>query len=213
MEHFLDVLHRIVFHFGFPGFFVVVALGNMGIPAGTEIVIPTFAAVAAQGHFGSVGFVPEWIVVGSIAVLAEVAGGSVLYAIGYYGGYPFVHRYGKYIMFRDSELARVHGFYERYGNLTVLICRFIPFIRGISAFPAGLSRMRKRLFVGYTALGSAVYFFILASFVSSFVKHVGSIIPVIQKFAYALMALVIIAIIAGFVAWRQRRRNRARSVA
>ena len=142
----------------------------------------------------------------------SVAGGSILYAVGYYGGYPFVHRYGKYIMFRDSELARVHGFYERYGNLTVLICRFIPFIRGISAFPAGLSRMRKRLFVVYTALGSAVYCFSLAGVGAAFGKHVNRILPMIHKFAYALVALVVIAIIAGFVAWRQRR-TRAASVA
>ena len=76
-----------------------------------------------------------------------MVGASILYAIGYYGGMPFVHRYGRYIRFREHELARVHTFFERYGRLTVFWCRFAPFVRGVVSLPAGISRMPKRYFL------------------------------------------------------------------
>ncbi len=60
------------------------------------------------------------------------------------------------------KLDVAHGFYERYGNETVFICRFIPFIRGIASLPAGISQMQKRYFFTYTALGSAIFCFGLA---------------------------------------------------
>ena len=91
------------------------ALGNVGMPAGTEVVVPTAGALAAQGQFGSGGLVPAWVWVAIVATLGEIVGGSILYAVGYFGGLPFVRRYGKYVMFRERELDRVHVFYERHG--------------------------------------------------------------------------------------------------
>jgi membrane protein DedA with SNARE-associated domain len=178
------------------------ALGNMGMPAGTEVVVPTAGALAAQGHFGAPGFVPAWVLVALTATLGEVAGGSILYAVGYYGGFPFVQRYGKYIMFREGELQRVHVFYERHGKLTVFWCRFIPFVRGVAAFPAGLSRMQKRFFITYTAIGSAIFCFGLAFLGEVAGKNVDGIIAYVHDFALLIIAAVVLLLVVGFVWWR-----------
>ena len=191
-----------VVHFGYPGLFVVMALGNMGMPAGTEVVVPTAGALSAQGHFGQTGVLPAWLLVAVVATLGEVVGGSILYAVGYYGGLPFVRRYGKYIMFREHELDRVHAFYERHGKLTVFWCRFIPFVRGVAAFPAGLSRMQKRFFVTYTAIGSAIFCFGLAYLGEVAGKNIDGIIAYVRDFALVIIAVVLVLAIAGYVWWR-----------
>jgi membrane protein DedA with SNARE-associated domain len=201
-------LHEFIVHFGYPGLFIVMALGNMGLPAGTEVVVPTAGALAEQGHFGSAGFVPAWVFVAIVATLGEIAGGSILYAVGYYGGLPFVHRYGKYVMFRERELERVHTFYERHGKLTVFWCRFIPFVRGVAAFPAGLSRMQKRFFVTYTAIGSAIFCFGLAYLGNVAGKNIDGIIAYVHDFALIIIVVLAVIAAAGYAWWRVAKARR-----
>jgi len=185
----VDLIH----HAGYAGLFVVMALGNMGMPVGTEIVLPTAGALAAQGHLSS------WVVVALVATLGEVVGGFILYLVGYYGGEPFVHRYGKYVFFREHELARVHGFYARYGKKTVFICRFVPFVRGVAAFPAGLSRMPKRYFITYTLAGSAIFCFGLAYLGQALGQNLDTVLPAIHRFSLVIAAAVVVAIV--MVVW------------
>lgn len=178
------------------------ALGNMGMPAGTEVVVPTAGALAEQGHFGTIGVIPAWLLVAIVATVGEIVGGSILYAVGFYGGLPFVRRYGKYIMFRERELERVHAFYDRYGNLTVFWCRFIPFVRGVAAFPAGLSRMKKRYFITYTAIGSTIFCFGLSYLGEVAGANIDGIVAYVHDFALVIVGGLVLLAIAGFVWWR-----------
>jgi membrane protein DedA with SNARE-associated domain len=184
-------------------------LANIGFPAGAEIVVPTAGGLAAQGHFPGLGTIPAWVLVASVATLGEVAGGSVLYAIGYYGGLPFVHRWGKYVRFREHELERVHAFYARFGRLTVFWCRFIPFIRGIAALPAGLSQMPKRFFLTYTALGSAIFCFGLAYLGDYAGKRLDTILVVVHQFALVIVGVTVLVIVAAVIGWRVLKRRAA----
>jgi membrane protein DedA with SNARE-associated domain len=199
--------HELVVHFGYAGLFVVMFLGNIGMPTGTEIVMPSAGALAATGHLPNIGPVPGWIVVGAVGTLGELCGGLVLYYIGWYGGLPFVQRYGKYIHFREHHLERVHAFYEKHGRQMVFWCRFIPFVRGVAALPPGLSRMPKRYFLTYTALGSAIFCFGLAGLGEEAGHNVDAITAYVHDFALAIIAGVVVVIAAAFVVWRVRRAN------
>jgi len=180
-------------------------LGNIGMPTGTEIVVPTAGALAATGQFPPIAGIPGWIVVAIVATLAEVVGGVVLYAVGYYGGSPFVVRYGKYVFFREHHLERVHEFYARYGRLTVFWCRFVPFVRGIAALPAGISRMQKRYFITYTALGSAIFCFGLSYLGEYAGRRVDSILAYVHEFGLVIIGITLLLAIGGFIWWRVAR--------
>ncbi len=199
-------------HFGYPGLFVVMALGNVGFPAGTEVVVPTAGALAEQGHFGT-GPIPAWVLVAIVATLGEICGGTILYTVGYYGGLPFVKRYGKYVMFREHELDRVHAFYERHGKLTVFWCRFIPFVRGVAALPAGLSRMQKRFFLTYTLGGSAIFCFGLAYLGDVAGKNIDGIVGYVHGFSFVIVGVVVLLAIGAFVWWRIANRGPQKDIA
>jgi membrane protein DedA with SNARE-associated domain len=213
MGHLSNFFHELVVHFGYAGLFLVIFLGNMGLPAGTEVVIPTAGALAGSGHLPSFAFLPGWVVVGAVGTVAEVCGGLVLYTIGWYGGLPFVHRYGKYVRFREHELDRVHAFYEKHGRPMVFWCRFIPFIRGIAALPPGISRMQKRYFISYTALGSAIFCFGLAYLGDVAGHNVDAITAYVHDSGLIILAVVIVAAAIGAIWWRARRRNAAAAAA
>jgi membrane protein DedA with SNARE-associated domain len=181
-------------------------LGNIGVPVGTEFVVPAAGALAGSGHLSS------WWLVGLVATAGEIVGGLVLYTIGYYGGRPFVARWGKYIKLSEEKLDAFHGFYERHGSVVVFVCRFIPVIRGVSALPAGVSRMQKRYFILYTAAGSACFCFGLAWLGNAFGKHLGTIMPQIHRFSLIFIGFAAATII-GVVAFQIVRSRRGSDAA
>lgn len=180
---------------GYPGLFLVMLLGNMGIPVGTELVVPAAGALAASGHLSNL-----WLAA-TIATAGEIVGGAILYAIGYAGGRPFVARYGKYLKLDEAKLDAFHNVYERHGNVVVFVCRFLPFVRGVAALPAGVARMQKRYFLAYTAAGSAVFCFGLAYLGSLFGRHIDEISPQIHKTSSILIVAIVLVVVA-LVAFR-----------
>jgi membrane protein DedA with SNARE-associated domain len=88
VEHITHFFLNLVDSTGYFGLFIVMVLGNIGIPIGTEFVLPATGALVAKGHL------PSLWVAAAVAALGEVAGGTILYAIGYAGGRPFVARWG-----------------------------------------------------------------------------------------------------------------------
>ena len=109
MEQLTQHLHELVVHLGYAGLFLVMLLGNCAVPVGTEVVMPTAGALAAQGQLPALAGIPGWITVGLVGTLGEIVGGSILYAVGYYGGVPVVEKYGRYVHFDAKKLARVHA--------------------------------------------------------------------------------------------------------
>jgi membrane protein DedA with SNARE-associated domain len=199
VEHITHFFLSLVDSTGYFGLFTVMLLGNIGVPIGTEIILPTAGALAAKGHLSSV-----WIAA-AVATVGELVGGTILYAIGYAGGRPFVVRWGKYLKLDEHKLDVFHAFYERYGNAVVFVCRFVPVVRGIAALPAGVSRMQKRYFWTYTALGSAIFCLGLILLGNAFGQHLDEFLPVIRRFSLGFLALLVVAVVA--VVFLRRRAN------
>ena len=200
MEHVAHFFIGIVEKLGLPGLFAVMMLGNLGIPVATEFVMLSAGALAATGHLPSV------FGVGLVATIGELVGNSILYAVGYVGGRPFVERFGRYAKIDIAKLDAFTRYYDKYGNITVFVCRLLPFVRGLAALPAGVSRMQKRWFFTYTLLGSALFCFGLAYLGSFFGQHLDQVAPHIHQISYALLAIVVLGAVGyGIYHFNKRR--------
>lgn len=204
MEHLSQIFHDLVVHLGYPGLFIVMFLGNIGTPVGTEVVMPTAGALAAQGHFPGLGSLPGWILVAIVGTVGEICGATTLYQVGYHGGLPFVHRYGKYVGFKERELGHVQRFFAKFGHWAVFLARFVPFVRGVASLPAGLSRMSLPLFLFSTAIGSAIFCFGLAYLGQMAGNHLDAITAVLHKAALLIVVVVVVLIVAAVVVIRAR---------
>jgi membrane protein DedA with SNARE-associated domain len=200
VEHVQQAVIGLIDHYGYVGLFVALALGNFGVPIGSEIVLAVAGALTATGHLSSL-----WLTIG-VALAGELGGGSVGYAIGRYGGVPVIERYGKYIHFTHDRLMRVHGFFERWGNFAIFVCRFLPFIRGVSAIPAGIAEMNLGLFYLWTFLGSLIFCSFLVVLGSAFGAHLGEILPLLRRGGYVVLGVAVAAAVAGIVVMRLRAR-------
>ncbi|MDQ6825676.1 MAG: DedA family protein [Candidatus Eremiobacteraeota bacterium] len=191
MEHLSSFFVNLVDHVGYAGLFIVMALGNIGAPVGTEFVIPAAGALVATGHLSNL-----WLVI-LVALLGELAGASAGYAVGHYGGRPFVHRYGHYVMFHEKEMAKVERFFNRYGSFAIFLCRFVPVIRGICSIPAGISRMPLASFYVFTAAGSFVFCMALAFLGHKLGQHLDTLTPLFHRFSLIIAALLVAALAVG----------------
>jgi len=203
VEHLVQLVTHFIDREGYAALFVIMALGNIGIPVGTEVVMPIAGAFVAKGHL------PNLYLTALVGVLGELVGAAVLYGIGYFGGRPFVARYGKYVGLSLHKLDVAHGFYERYGSKMVFLSRFIPFIRGVASLPAGISRMEVGTFLLYTAAGSAIFCLGLAALGNALGNHLQEALPLIRRSGYALLALIVLAVVVFVVVRRRRPRSQA----
>ncbi|HET9096961.1 MAG TPA: DedA family protein [Candidatus Baltobacteraceae bacterium] len=189
MHHFTVFFLNLLHHAGYGGLFVVMTLANIGAPIGSEVVLPAAGAMVAKGLLSSI-----WLAI-AVAVLAELAGQSIGYAIGRFGGRPFVDRYGKYVRFHHAELERVEKFFARYGKFAIFICRFIPVIRGIVGIPAGIAEMPLGAFYFWTFCGSLIFCGGLILTGNALGTHSHEVIAAVQKYALLIIALAVVAVV------------------
>jgi membrane protein DedA with SNARE-associated domain len=203
VEHLQELIVRLIDQFGYAGLFVGIALGNVGAPIGSEIVLPVAGALVATGHLSNL-----WVTV-VVAVVGELAGGSVGYAIGRYGGRPFVAKYGKYVRFHSDHLDQVDRFFARWGTFAIFICRFVPVVRGIVSIPAGISRMSLLPFYLWYALGSTIFCGGLILLGHALGRHLDKITPLLHEWSTGIIVVaVVLAAVAGIIAYMRSRKAR-----
>lgn len=203
MGHLQDIIVSLVDHYGYGGLFIVMALGNIGAPIGSEVVLPLSGALTATGHLANLWFT---IVV---TVLGELAGGTIGYLIGRFGGRPLIENYGRYVHLTHENLNRVQAFFERYGSFAIFICRFIPVIRGIVSIPAGLAEMNLVHFYSWYALGSLAFCGLLVFLGFEAGDHIDSLTTMLHKGGLLLAIGAIIVMIGLWLVLRKRGARRA----
>jgi membrane-associated protein len=143
-----------------------------------------------------------------VAPIAAVAGNLVGYAIGYRAG-PVVFDRPQSRLFRPEYVDRAHRFFERYGSWTIIVGRFVPIIRTFATVMAGVGRMRFSLYVVYSVIGGVLW----ADGVLVLGHQLGKIKWVQAHkgwIDYAIIAVVILALLPTAVHYWQTRRSRAR---
>jgi len=139
---------------GYWGIALLMAIESACIPLPSEIIMP-FA-----GYLVSIGRLELFLAATAGAIGCNL-GSIVAYEVGKRGGRPFVQRWGKYVLISAHDLDRAEGFFQRWGGITVLVCRLLPVVRTFIAFPAGVARMPLLRFHAYTFIGSWPWCFAL----------------------------------------------------
>jgi membrane protein DedA with SNARE-associated domain len=155
--------------------------------------------LAVGGALAATGRFELWIVF-VLGVSAQLVGGLVGYAIGRYGGLPFLQKYGKYVFISQKDLQKTHDAFVKYGIWMTMAGRCIPVIRGLIAYPAGIARMRLDTFIIFTTLGSALW---TAIFVA-LGYYLGDNLGIINEYLHELSILIVILMLAGIV-WHFRK--------
>ncbi|MFO1434875.1 MAG: DedA family protein [Gammaproteobacteria bacterium] len=150
-EHIAAVAIKVLDSTHYLGAAVLMALESMIVPLPSEAVMPFVGFQVADG---------KWALVPALVAttLGSITGSLLSYAMGYFGGRPFVFKAGKYLLLNVRDLERAETFFhKRQGAWTVFIARFVPVVRHFISIPAGVGRMPLLPFCAMTAMGAAMW--------------------------------------------------------
>lgn len=132
---------------GYLGMFLAMILEAVIIIIPSELILATGGILAANGTFSLIG-----------AILVGLAGSVfcsiIIYGMGYYGGKPFISKYGKYFFMKEKDIEKSDKWFKKYGMKAAFFGRFFPIIRTFISLPIGIARLNFKSFLIYTTLGS-----------------------------------------------------------
>ena len=133
---------------------------------------------------------------------AAILGNQTNYTIGHYFG-PKVFQWEQSRWFNKRAFEQAHEFYEKYGGITIVLARFMPFVRTFAPFVAGVVRMTRRKFTFYDVTGGSLWVVSL-----TLAGYLFGNVPFVQnnldKIIWAM--IIIPGLIVLFGAWKGRRR-------
>ncbi len=136
-----------------------------------------------------------WIMI-AILLVAAILGDTLNYTIGKKVGYKAtkVKIFGKNFI-QEEHINKTHEFYEKYGSKTIVIARFVPIVRTLAPFVAGIGRMGYSIFISYHVLG-AVLCVVCLTLIGYFL---GNIEWVQKNFSKVILGITIVSILPIFV--------------
>ncbi len=119
--------------------------------------LPGDSLLFAAGTFCATGALNIYILI-PLLLVAAILGDTTNYFIGkYFGERAMKLKFrGKQIL-KPEHLAKTHKFYEKYGAKTIIIARFVPIVRTIAPFVAGLGTMSYKKFITYNVVGAFLW--------------------------------------------------------
>ena len=105
--------------------------------------------------------------------------------------------------FNRKAFDQAHAFYERYGGITIVLARFMPFVRTFAPFVAGVAQMNRRTFTAYNVGGAMLWVLGIAT-AGYFFGNLPWVREHLEKIIWGLILVPgLIAIFGAWRAWRQ----------
>jgi membrane protein DedA with SNARE-associated domain len=189
------------------------------LPAASELVMVYAGAVAIGAFpdhtvtlFGepieSTGW--AYVAIATAGTIGYVLGSILGWAIGRYGGRPYLERHGRWLHVTPEKLDRAEAWFERYGDATVFFGRITPVVRSFVSIPAGVVEMPLGRYTMLTIPGSAAWCFGLAGVGLALGSGWERFHDRFQFADYAIVGIVVLGIAFLLLrAWQRRQRRRA----
>ncbi len=145
----------------------------------------------------------------AVLIAAAILGDQCNFLIGRYFG-PKVFQWEDSRFFNKKAFDQAHAFYERYGGITIILARFMPFIRTFAPFVAGVAAMGRAKFSLYNVVGALIWVLGIAT-AGYFLGGIPWVKANLDKIIWAM--IFVPGLIAIFGAWRAGRKDRQRAVA
>jgi len=149
-----------------------------------------------------------WILLVTLTI-AAILGDSVNYWVGHFLGDKIQHRYPRLI--KPAHVQRTHEFFESYGGKTIIIARFVPIIRTLAPFVAGVGSMTYSRFMMFNVTGALLWIGLLVPAGYLF----GNLEIVRKNFSLVVLGIIFVSTLPAIIEFlrerRRLRRNRAQA--
>lgn len=150
--------------------------------------LPGDSLLFAAGAFAALNSLNIWLLLG-LLIIAAILGDTANYWIGHFFGKKIIAH--PRIPIDEEHIKETQKFFHKHGGKTIILARFMPFIRTFAPFVAGVSEMRYDQFLSYNVIGAFLWVGIatLAGF------FFGNITFVKENFSLVIIGVVIISLV------------------
>lgn len=197
MELFHLNLVEVIKAIGYLGVFGII-FAETGLLVG--FFLPGDSLLFTAGFLASQGFLNIWYLI-TITFIAAVVGDSVGYSFGRKVG-PRIFSKEESRFFNKENLVKSQQFYEKHGPKTIVLARFVPFVRTFAPILAGVGEMKYGTFITYNVFGGALWTVgvSLAGF------YLGRVIPNVDRYLLPIViAIVFISVLPSLVGYLRNR--------
>lgn len=193
MGHYLESLFiyikEIIGALGYWGIAGGMLIESACIPLPSELVLPLAGFMVADGKINL------WWANVAVA-LGSLTGSLLAYAVGYFGGRPFILKYGKYFFISSNKYYKAENAFNKHGSIAVFFGRLLPIIRTFISLPAGIAKMELKKFISFSLLGMLPWNFILIFLGYTLGNRYETLVhPIFQKFEHIVIGLILIILI------------------
>ena len=168
--------------------------------------LPGDSLLFVVGAMCGVGLMSYPLTVG-LLFAAAVLGNQSNYALGRYFG-PKVFQWENSRLFNKTAFDSAHAFYEKYGGITIVAARFMPFLRTFAPFVAGVAQMTRTKFTFYDVTGGALWVGGIIT-IGYFFGNIPFVKAHLDKIIWAMILIPGLLVLLG--AWKARRKGAAAS--
>lgn len=148
-----DYVINLINNYGYLGMFLGMILEAVIIIIPSEAILATGGILAAKKIFTFWGAF-------LVGLIGSVFCAIVIYLMGYFGGKPFIKKYGKYFFMKEEDIEKSDSWFNKYGLMGAMIGRNFPIIRTLISLPIGIMRLSFPKFIIYTTIGSIPWTFV-----------------------------------------------------
>ncbi len=165
-------------------------------------ILPGDSLLFVAGSLAAIGSLNIFYLLG-LLIVAAILGDNINYWVGRYFGERVTEwkLFGKRLV-RDKDLEKTHGYFEKYGVRTIIIARFVPIVRTITPFVAGVGKMDyRKKFLPYDIMGGILWIGLLLSAGFIFGQH-----PFVQKnYDVVILGIVFISVLPMIIEFARMR--------
>ena len=189
--------------YGYLAIFLLLALGIVGLPVPDETLLTFTGYLIYKGHLS-----PPLAFASALG--GSASGITASYALGRVFGLGLLHRFGKYLHLTPERLERTHQWFERIGHWALTFGYFIPGVRHLTAYAAGISGLEAHRFATFAYAGAILW---VASFLS-LGYLLGERWQTVEKNIDHYLVILTIAfgvLLLGYLIWRKWRNPKSNS--
>lgn len=165
------------------GVSLLMAIESCNVPLPSEAILPFAGMLVSKGVFSI--HAAAWA-----GAFGCVLGSIPSYYIGYFGGRPFVEKYGKWFLVSKHDLEMADKWEQKYGNFAFFLCRMVPVVRTFISLPAGILKADIKKFLTFTFLGSLIWSYPLIFVGMKLGEHLDKLKAIWHKFDVAIVLVL-----------------------
>jgi membrane protein DedA with SNARE-associated domain len=198
-----QALYDFIYNFGYAALYVLLSAGIVGVPVPDETLMTFVGSLTAPG--GPFSFITALL----ISFAGTMTGMVVSYTLGHKVGKPFLYRFGKWIKLTPNRLDRAETWFKKYGMWAVFFGYFVPGVRHLTCYLAGVSNVGLGRYLLYASTGALVWCTTFLALGHLLGRNLDSLLHLIHGYIGISFAVLLVLVLIGVWIYTRVKKRKA----